>query len=213
MSQNPTDRLDVRAALRLAPVVPVIVLERAKDAVPLGMALVDGGLRVLEVTLRTPEALEAIKRLAGEVEGAVVAAGTVLNMRDLEAAAKAGAAFAVSPGLADFMTDGPIPVLPGVATASDIMRGLEMGLDTFKFFPAVPAGGVKALSAFAGPFAKVAFCPTGGIDADNAPEFLALPNVLCVGGSWVTPSAAVQSGAWAAVGRLATKAAGLKGKA
>lgn len=213
MTQSPKAPFDLRAALRLAPVVPVLVIERAKDAVPLGLALVDGGLRVLEVTLRTPEALEAIKRLAGEVEGAVIAAGTVLNARDLEAAAKAGAQLAVSPGLTDFAVSGPIPVLAGVATASDIMRGLDMGLDTFKFFPAVPAGGVKALSAFSGPFPNVAFCPTGGIDADNTAEFLALPNVLCVGGSWPAPTAAVQAGAWAAIGRLAVKAAGLRAKA
>jgi 2-dehydro-3-deoxyphosphogluconate aldolase/(4S)-4-hydroxy-2-oxoglutarate aldolase len=203
---------DLRSALRLSPVVPVLVVERAEQAVPLGMALLDGGLRVLEVTLRTPAALEAIRRLAGEVEGAVVAAGTVLNARDLDAAAKAGARFAVSPGLTDFARDAAIPVLPGVATASDIMRGLDQGLDTFKFFPAVPAGGVRALSAFAGPFPDVAFGPTGGIDAANAPEFLALPNVLCVGGSWPAPAAAVEAGAWAAVGRLAHKAASLRAR-
>lgn len=204
-----SDTVELRAALSAAPVVPVLVIDRVEDAVPLARALVEGGLRVLEVTLRTPAALEVIERLAGEVEGAIIAAGTVLNGRDLEAAARAGAKLAVSPGLTEFAKDAPIPMLPGVATASDLMRGLDWGLDTFKFFPAVPAGGVSALKALHGPFPNVAFCPTGGIGAANAADFLALPNVLCVGGSWVAPPKAVASGDWQAVRTLAAEAAAL----
>lgn len=199
----------VREILSAAPVVPVLVIDRLEDAVPLCRALVEGGLRVLEVTLRTPVALSVIERLAGEVEGAVVAAGTVLNAGDVERAAKAGAKLAFSPGLTDFVGDSVIPVLPGVATASDIMRGLDYGIDTFKFFPAVQAGGVAALKAMGGPFPNVAFCPTGGVSAANAHEFLALPNVLCVGGSWVAPAAAVAAGDWATVRRLAAEATAL----
>jgi 2-dehydro-3-deoxyphosphogluconate aldolase/(4S)-4-hydroxy-2-oxoglutarate aldolase len=199
----------VRDVLSAAPVVPVLVIDRLEDAVPLCRALVEGGLRVLEVTLRTPAALAVIERLAAEVEGAVVAAGTVLNAGDVERAAKAGAKLAFSPGLTDFVGDSPIPVLPGVATASDIMRGLDHGIDTFKFFPAVQAGGIAALKALHGPFPNVSFCPTGGISASNARDFLALPNVLCVGGSWVAPASAVATGDWATVRRLAAEAAAL----
>jgi 2-dehydro-3-deoxyphosphogluconate aldolase/(4S)-4-hydroxy-2-oxoglutarate aldolase len=201
---------ELRAALTAAPVVPVLVIDRVEDAVPLGRALVAGGLRVLEVTLRTPVALAVIERLAAEVEGAVVAAGTVLNARDLAAAAKAGATLAVSPGLADFVRDAEIPMLPGVATASDLMRGLEWGLDTFKFFPAVPAGGLAMLKALHGPFPDVRFCPTGGVSLANAPEFLSLPNVVCVGGSWVAPAASVAAGDWDRIRQLAAEAAALK---
>jgi 2-dehydro-3-deoxyphosphogluconate aldolase/(4S)-4-hydroxy-2-oxoglutarate aldolase len=204
------DPADLRAAMAAAPVIPVLVIERVEDAVPLGRALVEGGLKVLEVTLRTPVALEVIERLAGEVEGAIVAAGTVLNERDLHKAAKAGAKLAVSPGLTKFVRDAEIPVLPGVATASDVMRGLDWGLDTFKFFPAVPAGGVPLLKGLHGPFPNVAFCPTGGISLANAPEFLAQPNVMCVGGSWVAPASALAAGDWANIRQLAAEAAALK---
>ena len=204
--------MDIRANLKLCPVVPVLTIHRAEDAVPLARALVAGGLKVLEVTLRTPAALEAMRRIAAEVPGAVLAAGTVLTSGDLERSAKAGARFAFSPGLADFMLEpGPIPVLPGVATASELMKALERGLWTFKFFPAVPAGGVGALKALGGPFADVAFCPTGGIDAANATDFLALPNVLCVGGSWVAPAKAIDASDWGAIEGLA-KAAAVLGK-
>ena len=203
--------MSCRPYLSLSPVVPVLVIERTQDAVPLARALVAGGLKVLEVTLRTSAAIEAMTRIAGEVEGAVLAAGTVLSADDLERSAKAGARFAFSPGLADFMLEeGPIPMLPGVATASEIMRGLQAGLDTFKLFPAVPAGGDAALKALHGPFQGVAFCPTGGIGPANAPEFLALPNVLCVGGSWVAPPDAVAAGDWGRIERLAREAAALR---
>lgn len=205
-----TVRDTIADTLALAPVIPVITVDRLEDAVPLGRALVEGGLRVLEVTLRTPVALAAIASMAAEIEGAVVGAGTVLNPDDLIRAGEAGARFAVSPGLTESLlrADGP-PVLPGVATASDIMRGIELGLDTFKFFPAVPAGGLNMLKAFYGPFAHIRFCPTGGITPDSAPEFLKLPNVSCVGGTWLTPKDLVAAGAWDRIRELARIAAAL----
>jgi 2-dehydro-3-deoxyphosphogluconate aldolase/(4S)-4-hydroxy-2-oxoglutarate aldolase len=172
---------------------------------------VAGGLTVLEVTLRTGAALEAMQAIAAEVPEAVVAAGTVLTAQDLERSAAAGARFAFSPGLADFMLQaGPIPMVPGVATASELMKGLAAGLDSFKFFPAVAAGGVAALNGLQGPFADVVFCPTGGISLDNAASFLALPNVLCVGGSWLAPPNSVEAGDWAGIEGLARQAAGLR---
>ena len=202
--------MDVRDYLALSPVVPVLTIPRAEDAVPLAQALVAGGLRVLEVTLRTPAALEAIRRIAAEVPEAVVAAGTVLVADDLKRAAEAGAAFAFSPGLADFMLEpGPIPILPGVATPSEVMRVMAAGITTMKFFPAVPAGGTAALSALYGPFPEARFCPTGGIDQGNAGEFLNLPNVLCVGGSWPAPAKAIEGGYWDGIEGLAAKAAAL----
>lgn len=203
--------MDLRAHLSLSPVVPVLTIHRVEDAVPLARALAAGGLKVLEVTLRTAAALEAMRSIAAELPEVVVAAGTVLNAKDLKRSAKAGARFAFSPGLADFMLEeGPIPIVPGVATASELMKAMEAGGSTFKFFPAVPAGGIGALRALAGPFADAAFCPTGGIDANNAAGFLALPNVLCVGGSWLAPASAVDAGDWTAVEALARAAAALK---
>ena len=202
--------MDVRDCLTLSPVVPVLTIPKVEDAVPLARALVAGGLRVLEVTLRTPAALEAIRRIAAEVPEAVVAAGTILTPDDLKRAAEAGAKFAFSPGLADFMLEeGPIPILPGVATPSEVMRVLAAGITTMKFFPAVPAGGVGALKALNGPFPEARFCPTGGIDHDNAGEFLNLPNVLCVGGSWPAPAKAIEGGYWDGIEGLATRAAAL----
>ncbi len=203
--------MDLTAYMRLSPVVPVLVIRSVEDAVPLARALTKGGLRVLEVTLRTPVALEAMARIAAEVPEAVVAAGTVVTPDDLRRSAEAGARFAFSPGLADFMLEaGPIPMLPGVATASELMRGMAAGLNAFKFFPAVAAGGVGALRGLAGPFPDVVFCPTGGIDADNAADFLALPNVACVGGSWVAPAKAVEAGDWDKIEALARAAAALR---
>lgn len=204
--------MSCRPFLSQCPVIPVLTIERAQDAVPLARALLAGGLKVLEVTLRTPAAVEAMIRIAAEVPDAVLAAGTVLSVGDMERSAKAGARFAFSPGLADFMLEPQaLPILPGVATASEIMKGLEAGLDTFKFFPAAPAGGVGALRGFQGPFAGVAFCPTGGIGAANAQDFLALPNVLCVGGSWVAPTEAITAGDWAKIEGLSREAAQLRG--
>jgi 2-dehydro-3-deoxyphosphogluconate aldolase/(4S)-4-hydroxy-2-oxoglutarate aldolase len=202
--------MDVRDCLRLCPVVPVLTIPDVEDAVPLAQALINAGLRVLEVTLRTPVALEAIRRICAEVPDAVVAAGTVLTPDDLKRAADAGAKFAFSPGLADFMLkEGPIPILPGVATPSEVMKAVAGGHRTLKFFPAVPAGGIGALKALHGPFPDVCFCPTGGIDQDNAGDFLQLPNVICVGGSWPAPARAVEGKHWEGIESLAARAAAL----
>ena len=193
--------------LMLSPVVPVLTIEDEAHAVPLGRALVAGGIPMLEVTLRTPAAIGAIRRIAEEVEGAVVGAGTVLTPQDLDRAGEAGAKFAVSPGLASHArADGPIPLLPGVATSTELMRALEAGFRFLKFFPAVPAGGVGMLKAFAPVFPQARFCPTGGIGEDNASAFLALPNVVCVGGSWVAPASAVRAGEWDRITELARAA-------
>jgi 2-dehydro-3-deoxyphosphogluconate aldolase / (4S)-4-hydroxy-2-oxoglutarate aldolase len=180
----------VDAVMKLAPVIPVLVIDDVANARPIAEALVAGGLRVLEVTLRTPVALDAIRQMA-KVEGAVVGAGTVLNERDLEASVKAGARFIVSPGLTEPLGKAAIasgiPFLPGIATAADVMRGLDMGLSRFKFFPAMAAGGIPALKALSAPFHQCRFCPTGGITQATAPDWLALDAVLCVGGSWLVP--------------------------
>ncbi len=174
-----------------APVIPVLVIEDASHARPIAEALVSGGLRVLEVTLRTPAALEAIREMK-QVPGAIVGAGTVTNADECEAALKAGSEFIVSPGLTEnlarVVTSHGLPFLPGVSTASDIMRGLDLGLAHFKFFPAIPSGGLPALKALAGPFGQCRFCPTGGIRQDSAAEWLAEDFVLCVGGSWIVPA-------------------------
>ena len=193
--------------LKLAPVVPVLTIEDEAHAVPLGRALVAGGLPMLEVTLRTPAAIGAIRRIAAEVEGAVVGAGTVLTARDLDRVAEAGARFAVSPGLGQgARPGGPVPLLPGVATASEVMAALAAGFEYLKFFPAVPAGGVAMLKAFAPVFPQARFCPTGGVGMENAPDFLGLANVVCVGGSWVAPAAAMHAGAWGRITQLAQAA-------
>lgn len=179
--------------MRVAPVIPVIVIDDVAHAVPLAEALVAGGLRVLEVTLRTPAALPAIAAMK-QVPGAIVGAGTVTNPAELDAALAAGSEFIVAPGLTDPLGKAAIaagvPFLPGIANAGDIMRGLDMGLTRFKFFPAMAAGGLPALKALAAPFGQCRFCPTGGIGPDNAAEWLAFDPVLCVGGSWVSPKGA-----------------------
>ena len=185
---NPIERI-----MRAAPVIPVLVIEYANQARPLAEALVGGGLKVLEVTLRTSAALDAIREMK-QVPGAIVGAGTVTNPAELDAALVAGAEFIVSPGLTERLArvaiGKQVPFLPGVATASDIMRGLDLGLEHFKFFPAAASGGLPALRALAAPFGGVKFCPTGGISAERAPEWLAHPSVLCVGGTWITPRGA-----------------------
>ncbi len=200
-----TARLD--ALLAQAPVLPVLAFDRLEHAVPLARTLVAAGLPVLEVTLRSAIAVEAIRRIAGEVDGAIVGAGTVLTLRDLDAVADAGAAFAISPGstaaLYDAAADAEIPFLPGVATASELMVGLERGLTRFKLFPASSLGGPALLKAWAGPFPQVKFCPTGGIDAASAPAWLALANVITVGGSWMAPPARVAAGDWDGIAALA----------
>ena len=179
--------------MRTAPVIPVIVIDDVAHAVPLAEALVAGGLRVLEVTLRTPAALDAITAMKA-VPGAIVGAGTVTNARELDAALAAGSEFIVSPGLTEPLGKAAIasgvPFLPGIANAGDIMRGRDMGLERFNFFPAMAAGGLPALKALAAPFGQCRFCPTGGIGPDNAAEWLAFDPVLCVGGSWVSPKGA-----------------------
>lgn len=195
--------------LSLAPVVPVLVVDDAAQAEPLARALVAGGLYALEVTLRTPAAIEAIQAMS-QVEGAVVGAGTVTTASARQAVADAGAQFAVSPGLiAGETAEGPVPLLPGVATATELMAGLAAGFTHFKLFPANIVGGAAALKAFGGPFPQAVFCPTGGVDAGNAPDYLALPNVICVGGSWVAPADAVRAGDWDRITALARSAAAL----
>lgn len=200
----------IDAMMRLAPVIPVIVIDEEAHAVPLAEALVAGGLRVLEVTLRTPAALPAIRAMK-QVEGAIVGAGTVTNPRELDAALEAGSEFIVSPGLTEPLGRAAIasgvPFLPGIANAGDIMRGLDLGLDRFKFFPAMAAGGLPALKALAAPFGNVRFCPTGGISLANAPEWLAFEPVLCVGGSWVAPRGAPDGAAITAAAREAAELA------
>jgi len=192
-----------------APVVPVIVIEDVAHAVPLAQALVAGGLPALEVTLRTPAALDAIRAMK-QVEGAIVGAGTVANPRDLDAAMEAGAQFIVSPGLTENLGKAAVasgvPFLPGTANAGDVMRGLDLGLTHFKFFPAMAAGGLPALKAIAAPFGQCKFCPTGGISLENAREWLAFDPVLCVGGSWVAPKGAPDT---AKIESLAREAAAL----
>lgn len=181
---------EIEKIMRMAPVIPVLVVDNVADARPMATALVAGGLKVLEVTLRTDAALDVIAEMK-KVEGAVVGAGTVCTPRDFELAYEAGAEFIVSPGLTDkvarLVLGRDVPFLPGIATASDIMRGLDMGLNHFKFFPAMANGGIPALKALIGPFGQCKFCPTGGISLSNAPDWLALKQVLCVGGSWVAP--------------------------
>jgi len=200
--------------LDLCPVVPVVVLDDPAAAVPLGRALVAGGLPAIEVTLRTARALEAIERIAAEVPGAVVGAGTVTTADQAEAAAKAGSRFLVSPGCTDrlraAMTDTGLPFLAGVATASEALALAEHGVTAMKFFPAKAAGGVAYLKALGGPLPGIRFCPTGGITVDTAPDYLALPNVGCVGGTWLTPADLVARQDWPAIEALARSAEALR---
>jgi 2-dehydro-3-deoxyphosphogluconate aldolase/(4S)-4-hydroxy-2-oxoglutarate aldolase len=202
--------MNIDSIMRMAPVIPVLTIEPGLDPAALAETLVEAGLSVIEVTLRTPDALDAIRAMAG-VAGAVVGAGTVLNEARLAQAIDAGAQFIVSPGLTNPMAlaarDTAIPFLPGVATASDIMRGLDLGLERFKFFPAEAAGGLPALKALAAPFGNVRFCPTGGIRESSAPQWLAHPSVLCVGGSWIVPAGERDLGT---IGMLARTAAALR---
>lgn len=205
--------MTVDEVMALAPVIPVLIVENVADAVPLAQALVAGGLPALEVTMRTPAALDVMRAMA-DVPGAVVGAGTVLNPAQLDQALAAGARFIVSPGLTEPLGKAAIaarvPFLPGVATAADIMRGLDLGLDRFKFFPASTSGGLPALKALAAPFGNARFCPTGGITLQSAPDWLAQPFVGCVGGSWVVPKGALDP---AKVQQLAREAASLSRQA
>jgi 2-dehydro-3-deoxyphosphogluconate aldolase/(4S)-4-hydroxy-2-oxoglutarate aldolase len=202
------------STLRLQPVVPVIVIDDAKSAVPLARALVAGGLKAIEITLRTPAALDAIRAVAEEVEGGVAGAGTVLDAKQWEAAVKAGAKFVVSPGagpsLLDAADQSDVPLLPGAVTASEVMHLRDRGYSVLKFFPAEQAGGAAYLNALASPLSGISFCPTGGISLKNARDYLSLPNVVCVGGSWVAPKQMVAEGNWEGITKLAAEAAALR---
>lgn len=199
--------------MRAGPVIPVIVVDRLDDAVPLARALVAGGVRVLELTLRTPVAMQAVSAIANAVEGAIVGVGTVTRPEEFTQAVRAGALFAVSPGLTPDLAaaahDSGLPFLPGVMTPSEVMAARAAGFRQLKLFPAQSAGGVAMLRALGGPFPDLSFCPTGGITAATAPEFLALPNVACVGGSWLTPPDAIACGDWGRITALARATARL----
>jgi 2-dehydro-3-deoxyphosphogluconate aldolase / (4S)-4-hydroxy-2-oxoglutarate aldolase len=214
MTQWTPDRLAtaIDAILQRAPVLPVLSIEHLDDAVPLARALVAGGLPVLEVTLRSDVAIAAIAAIRAEVPEALVGAGTVLAPSDLQAVSMAGAAFAISPGASNELyaaaIGASIPWIPGITTASELMHGLSQGHHRFKFFPAEAAGGVHALKAFAGPFPRAKFCPTGGIMAEGARAYLALGNVITVGGSWMVPAEALRTRDWARISALASACAG-----
>jgi 2-dehydro-3-deoxyphosphogluconate aldolase / (4S)-4-hydroxy-2-oxoglutarate aldolase len=196
--------------LRQGPVVAVMVIQKLEQAIPLAKALVAGSIYALEITLRTPVAVEAIRAIRQDVPGAMVGAGTVTGPEDLAVVAKAGAVFAISPGLtAELLqaaNQGSIPLIPGVSTVSELMTGMALGYTHFKFFPAEAAGGTKMLKAIAGPFPQITFCPTGGITPDNYRDYLALDNVACVGGSWVAPQKLMDQGDWAQITSIARKA-------
>ena len=203
-------KTSAEAILTAGPVVPVIVINKLEQAVPLAKALVAGGVRVLEVTLRTACAVDAIRAIAKEVPDAIVGAGTVTNVNQLAEVTAAGAQFAISPGVTEPLlkaaTEGNIPLIPGIATVSELMLGMDYGLREFKFFPAEANGGVKALQAIAGPFSQIRFCPTGGISPKNYRDYLALKSVLCIGGSWLVPNDALESGDYARITELAKEA-------
>ncbi|MER5913831.1 bifunctional 4-hydroxy-2-oxoglutarate aldolase/2-dehydro-3-deoxy-phosphogluconate aldolase [Streptomyces sp. NPDC001982] len=211
---SPLPSLPAASVLDLAPVVPVVVIEDAADAVPLARALVAGGLSAIEVTLRTPAALDAIRAVAAEVADAVVGAGTVLTPQQVTDSVAAGARFLVSPGWTDALLESMrasgVPFLPGVSTTSEVVALLERGVREMKFFPAQAAGGTAYLKCLAGPLPQARFCPTGGIGPHNAPEYLSLPNVGCVGGTWMLPADAVAARDWGRIETLAREAAGLR---
>jgi 2-dehydro-3-deoxyphosphogluconate aldolase/(4S)-4-hydroxy-2-oxoglutarate aldolase len=183
--------MNARYILKVSPVIPVITIDNADDAVPLAQALLEGGISIMEITLRTEAGLQSIENVAKALPQMTVGAGTVLNTTQFDAVCNAGATFAISPGFTDQLlthaAKSSIPLIPGVATASEIMQAMESGFDTFKLFPANIAGGAAALKAFNGPFQDIKFCPTGGVNLDNINDYLQLPNVLCAGGTWLTP--------------------------
>lgn len=205
--------MSILEVMRTGPVIPVIVVNRLEQAVPMCRALVEGGVRVLEITLRTEVGLQAIEAVASSVPGAIVGVGTLTRPDEFMAARRAGATFGVSPGLTDDLIEAAqqsdLPLLPGVMTPADVIRARRAGLTQLKLFPAQQAGGIGMLKALAGPFPDVSFCPTGGISAATAPEFLALPNVVCVGGSWLTPADAVANNDWDRIRTLAGEASRL----
>ena len=204
----------IKEIMTTSPVIPVMVINQLELAVPLAQALVNGGLKVLEITLRTPAALEAIRRIKAEVPGAIVGAGTIINTQTLNQALDAGAEFIVSPGVTESLLDAAlasgIPILPGVVTPSEVMRLLEKGITAMKFFPAEAAGGIPMLKSIGGPLPQVLFCPTGGVTPKNAPDYLALSNVACVGGSWMAPADLVDAQNWVEITRRSLEASGLK---
>ena len=206
--------MNIRAILSLAPVIPVLTIERLEHAIPLARALCAGGLRVLEITLRTDACLPAIEAIRQAVPDAIVGVGTLAKPEDFTAAANSGAQFGVSPGLTAALVQAArtatFPVLPGVMTPSELIAGLGWGFDAFKLFPAQEAGGVGMLKALGAPFPNVLFCPTGGVTRESAPQFLALRNVACVGGSWVAPAHRLNAGDWRAIEQLAQEAASLR---
>jgi 2-dehydro-3-deoxyphosphogluconate aldolase/(4S)-4-hydroxy-2-oxoglutarate aldolase len=210
MSQNRNWKKEPAEILSISPVIPVMVIEKLEQAVPLARALVAGGVKVLEITLRTDAAVDAIEAISREVPDAVVGAGTVITLEDLNAVARAGAVFAISPGLTaellEAANNSRIALIPGISTISELMTGLSRGYHHFKFFPAEAAGGIKMLKAIAGPFPKVTFCPTGGISPDNYRDYLTLANVACVGGSWIVPGDAVERKDWEKITFLAREA-------
>ncbi len=210
MSNTKNWKLSALDVLQTAPVVPVIVINNIDHAVPLAKALVAGGVKVLEVVLRTPVSIEAIKRIAEEVPDAVVGAGTVVSEADLKAVTEAGGVFAISPGMTPALLkaaiDGPIAFIPGISTASELMFGMEYGLREFKFYPAEAVGGIKMIKSLGGPFPQVTFCPTGGISPDNYKEYLSLKNVACVGGSWLAPTDTLEQGDYQKITDLAQAA-------
>lgn len=214
MAVNQQEKLTALQVMLDAPVIPVIVLNDVKHAVPMARALVAGGIRMLEITLRTSVALECMRAIAAEVPEAVVGAGTIRSAADAKAAVQAGAVFGVSPGYTPAVgracQDLGLPLLPGVATGSEIMMAQEDGFTELKFFPAMQAGGPNLLRAWGGPFTDVKFCPTGGVSPENAPQLLALSNVVCVGGSWLTPGDLMAKGDWAQITALASAAAALQ---
>jgi 2-dehydro-3-deoxyphosphogluconate aldolase/(4S)-4-hydroxy-2-oxoglutarate aldolase len=209
-----TVKLSAGDVMRLAPVIPVVVIDDAASAEPLARALSAGGINTIEVTLRTPAALDAIRAITASAPDMIVGAGTVLSEDDLAAAAKAGARYALSPGgtrkLMKAARDADIPFIPGVATSSEIMQGLELGYTHFKFFPAEQLGGVAALKAQAGPLPNARFCPTGSITPEKAPAYLALENVLCVGGSWIAPADKIKAKDWSGIEAAARQASALR---
>lgn len=204
----------IKEIMETSPVVPVMVIENLEDAVPLAKALVDGGLKVLEITLRTAPALEAIAAIKESVPDAIVGAGTIINTETLQASLDAGAEFIVTPGSTPAIIDAAqasgVPILPGVNTPSEAMVLLEKGITAMKFFPAEAAGGIPMLKSIAGPLPQITFCPTGGVNPKNAPDYLALPNVACVGGSWMAPTDMVKAKKWEEIKQLASEAAALK---
>jgi 2-dehydro-3-deoxyphosphogluconate aldolase/(4S)-4-hydroxy-2-oxoglutarate aldolase len=207
MSQKRNWKREPAEILSMSPVIPVMVIKKVEQAVPLAKALVAGGVKVLEITLRTTAAVDSIAAICREVPDAVVGAGTVTSPEDLNTVAGAGAVFAISPGLTpellEAANNGSIALIPGISTISELMTGLSRGYSHFKFFPAEASGGIKMLKSIAGPFPKVTFCPTGGISPDNYRDYLTLPNVACVGGSWIVPSDAVEQEDWERITALA----------